>query len=45
MIPSCTWQTLCGFFLAAFGVALGWGFGLFVVAQITRLLVRLLGLA
>jgi hypothetical protein len=40
MMPSCTWQTLCAYFLAAFGVALGWGFGLFVVAQITRLLVR-----
>jgi hypothetical protein len=40
MNPSCTWQTLCGWFLVGFGVALGWGFGLFVVAQITRLIVR-----
>jgi hypothetical protein len=39
MIPPCTWQTLCGFFLAAFGAATGWYFGLFVVTQITRALV------
>lgn len=39
MLPTPTWQTLVGFFLAAFGAALGWGFGLFVVAQVTRLLV------
>jgi len=38
MTPSPTWQTFAGFFLAALGVALGWGFGLFIVAQITRLL-------
>lgn len=40
MIPTCTWQTLCAYFLAAFGVALGWGFGMFIVAQVTHLLVR-----
>lgn len=38
-MPSCSWQTLCAFFLAAFGGALGWGFGLFVVAQITHALI------
>ncbi len=45
MTPPCTWQTFCGFFLAALGVAIGWGLGLFIVAQVTRLLVRVLGLA
>ncbi len=44
MTPSCTWPTFCGFFLAAFGAAMGWGFGLFLMAQITRALVRLFGL-
>lgn len=38
MIPAPTWQTFAGFFLAAFGAALGWGFGLFVVTQVTRLI-------
>ena len=42
---TCTWQTCCAFFLAAFGAACGWGFGLFIVAQVTRALVRLFGLA
>jgi hypothetical protein len=40
----CSWQTACAFFLAAFGAACGWSFGLFVAAQVTRALVRLLGL-
>jgi hypothetical protein len=44
MVPSCTWQTFCGFFLAAFGAAVGWGMGLFVVAQVTRAIVRLFGI-
>lgn len=35
-MPSCSWQTLCAFFLAAFGAALGWGFGHFVVVIVTR---------
>lgn len=38
MMPPPTWQTLAGFFLAAFGAAIGWSFGLFVVLQITRAL-------
>lgn len=41
---SCTWQTCCAFSLAAFGAAMGWGFGLFLMAQITRALVRLFAL-
>lgn len=41
MLPAPTWQTLVGFFLAAFGAALGWGFGNFAVIQITRGLVKL----
>jgi hypothetical protein len=45
MPVSCTWQTCCAFFLAAFGAAMGWGFGLFLITQITRALVRLFGLA
>ena len=45
MLPTCTWQTFCAFFLAAFGAAMGWGFGLFLMAQITRALVKLFGLA
>lgn len=44
MLPTCTTQTLCAFFLAAFGAACGWGFGLFITAQVTRLIVRALGL-
>lgn len=44
MLPSCTVQTLCGFFLAAFGAALGWGFGNFAVVMITRALVGVSGL-
>lgn len=39
MVPAPTWQTLAGFFLAAFGAATGWYFGLFVVTQITRAIV------
>jgi hypothetical protein len=45
MPVACTWQTCCAFFLAAFGASMGWGFGLFLMAQITRALVRLFGLA
>lgn len=45
MMPNCTMQTLCAYFLAAFGVALGWGSGLFIVAQVTRLFVRIFGAA
>lgn len=41
MMPSCTWQ-MCGFFLAAFGVGLGWGFGLIVVSLVTRALMGVL---
>lgn len=36
MMPTPTWQTFCGFLLAALGAAIGWGFGLFFVAQVTR---------
>lgn len=39
MLPP-TWQTLCGFLLAALGAAIGWGFGLFFVAQVTHAIVR-----
>jgi hypothetical protein len=42
---TCSWQTCCAFLLVAFGAAMGWGFGNFVTAQITRALVRLFGLA
>lgn len=38
MTPPCSAQTFCGFFLAGLGAALGWGFGLFVVTQVTRLI-------
>ena len=44
MLPSCTKETFCGFFLAALALALGWGLGNFLVSLITRLIVRLLGL-
>jgi hypothetical protein len=40
MLPTCSWQTICAAFLVGFGLALGWGFGLFVVAQVTRALVK-----
>jgi hypothetical protein len=36
VLPSCSYQTFCGFFLAALGAAMGWGFGGFIVVQITR---------
>jgi len=42
---TCSWQTCCAYVLAAFGAAMGWGFGNFLIIQITRALVRLFGLA
>ena len=45
MTPSCTLGTFCGFFLAALGVAMGWGTGLFLIAQIAHALVRLFNLS
>jgi hypothetical protein len=37
-MPTCSLPTLCAFFLAALGAALGWGFGHFVVTITTRAL-------
>ena len=42
---TCSWQACCAYVLAAFGAAMGWDFGRFLMAQITRALVRLFGLA
>lgn len=39
-MPSCSLSTFCAALLVGLGLALGWGFGLFIVAQVTRLLVK-----
>lgn len=42
MLPSPTFATFAGFFLAALGAAMGWATGLFIVTQITHALVRVM---
>lgn len=39
MLPTCDKATFCAYFLAAFGAALGWGLGNFLVIQISRMIV------
>jgi hypothetical protein len=40
MLPSPSWQTFVGFFLAALGVAMGWFTGAFIITQITHAIIR-----
>jgi hypothetical protein len=37
-MPSPTWQTFAGFFLAALGAGMGWALGNWIILMLARLL-------